>query len=171
MSDYGLQGCCRDINLAAAQIARKCADEFSTPDHPRFVAGSIGPTSRTTSVATSGEPLSKDLLREAYAEQIQALVDGGVDVLLIETIFDVENARIAIEEAKRIAPQKPIMLSFNVSTVNGQNMLGQNRVVRSKDHLFCWHQLCSRYTSHVTIGTETESVWYPSQSLSQCGYA
>ncbi len=126
MSDYGLQGCCRDINLTAAQIARKCADEISTPDHPRFVAGSIGPTSRTTSVATSGEPLSKDLLREAYAEQIQALVDGGVDVLLIETIFDVENARIAIEEAKRIAPQKPIMLSFNVSTVNGQNMLGQN---------------------------------------------
>ena len=65
-------------------------------------------------------------LREAYAEQIQALSDGGVDALLIETIFDVENARIAIEEARRIAPQLPIMLSFSVSTPDGHNMLGQD---------------------------------------------
>ena len=126
MGDYSLQEHCRDINLAAAQIARQCADEFSTPEHPRFVAGSIGPTSRTTSVATSGMPLDKEVLRTAYAEQIAALVDGGVDALLIETIFDVENARIAIEEAKRIAPSIPLLLSFSVSTANGHNMLGQN---------------------------------------------
>ena len=126
MGDYGLQDYCRDINLAAALIARQCAMEFSTPEHPRFVAGSIGPTSRTTSVATSGELLDKEVLRAAYAEQIQALVDGGVDALLIETIFDVENARIAIEEAKRIAPNAPLLLSFSVSTANGHNMLGQN---------------------------------------------
>ena len=126
MGDYGLQDYCRDINLAAAQIASQCATAFSTPEHPRFVAGSIGPTSRTTSVATSGEPLDKEVLRAAYAEQIQALVDGGVDALLIETIFDVENARIAIEEAKRIAPNAPLLLSFSVSTANGHNMLGQN---------------------------------------------
>ena len=126
MSDYGLQDYCRDINLAAVKIARQCADEFRTSDKPRYVAGSIGPTNRTTSVATSGEPLDKELLREAYTEQIQALVDGGVDVLLIETIFDVENARIAIEVAKRIAPELPIMLSFSVSTPDGHNMLGQN---------------------------------------------
>ena len=126
MSDYGLQDDCRDINLAAVKIARQCADEFSTSDKPRYVVGSIGPTNRTTSVTTSGEPLSKELLRDAYTEQIQALVDGGVDALLIETIFDVENARIAIEVAKRIAPELPIMLSFSVSTPDGHNMLGQN---------------------------------------------
>ena len=126
MGDYGMQDYCRDINLAAARLARECADEFSSSDKPRYVAGSIGPTSRTTSVTTSGEPLDKNVLREAYAEQIQALVDGGVDALLIETIFDVENARIAFEEAQRIAPQLPIMLSFSVSTPDGHNMLGQD---------------------------------------------
>ena len=126
LQDYGLQDHVRNINLTAAKIARQCADEFRSSDKPRFVAGSIGPTSRTTSVATSGEPVNKELLRDAYAEQIQALVDGGVDALLIETIFDVENARIAIEEAVRIAPQLPLMLSFSVSTPDGHNMLGQD---------------------------------------------
>ena len=126
MGDYGMQDYCREINLAAARIARQCADEFSSSDHPRYVAGSIGPTSRTTSVATSGEPLDKEVLRQAYAEQIQALTDGGVDALLIETIFDVENARIAIEVAQQVAPQLPVMLSFNVTTADGHNMLGQD---------------------------------------------
>ena len=126
MGDYGMQDYCRAINLAAARIARQCADEFSSSDHPRYVAGSIGPTSRTTSVATSGEPLDKEVLRQAYTEQIQALTDGGVDALLIETIFDVENARIAIEVAQQVAPQLPVMLSFNVTTADGHNMLGQD---------------------------------------------
>ena len=88
--------------------------------------GSIGPTSRTTSVDTSGTPLPKEQLSEAYEEQIKALRDGGVDGLLIETIFDVENARIAIEAAKRIAPDLPLMLSFSVTTPDGHNMLGQS---------------------------------------------
>ena len=128
LQDYGLQEHVRDINLAAAKIARQCADDFCSSDKPRFVAGSIGPTSRTI----LSEKLKGDsekfaaALHEAYAEQIQALVDGGADALLIETIFDVENARIAIEEAKRIAPQLPLMLSFSVSTPDGHNMLGQN---------------------------------------------
>ena len=126
MGDYGMQDYCREINLAAARIAHQCADEFSSSDHPRYVAGSIGPTSRTTSVATSGEPLDKEVLRQAYTEQIQALTDGGVDALLIETIFDVENARIAIEVAQQVAPQLPVMLSFNVTTADGHNMLGQD---------------------------------------------
>jgi corrinoid protein of di/trimethylamine methyltransferase len=92
------------------------------------VAGSIGPTSKTF-VSEEGKDKSEKFaaaLREAYAEQIQALVDGGVDVLLIETIFDTQNARIAFEEAKRIAPDMPIMLSFSVSTPDGHNMLGQD---------------------------------------------
>ena len=128
LADYGLQDYVRDINLAAARLARQCADEFSSSEKPRFVAGSIGPTSRTTSIDTSSEPLSKELLRSAYEEQIQALADGGVDALLIETIFDVENARVAIEAAKTVAPQLPIMLSFSVATPDGYNMLGQNIV-------------------------------------------
>ena len=126
MSDYGLQAYCREINLAAARLARELADEYSTPGKPRYVAGSIGPTNRTTSVATSGQPLSKEALREAYEEQIKALAEGGVDVLLIETIFDVENARIAMEAAQAVAPTLPLMLSFNVTTPDGHNMLGQN---------------------------------------------
>ena len=128
LQDYGLANHVRDINLAAAKIARQCADEFSTPDQPRYVAGSIGPTSRTVSVATSGEPLPKSSLRAAYAEQIEALRDGGVDALLIETIFDVENARIAVETARTIAPNIPMMLSFSIATPDGHNMLGQDIV-------------------------------------------
>ena len=126
MGDYGLAPYCRDINLAAARLARQCADEFSSSDKPRYVAGSIGPTSRTTSIVTSGEPLSEQLLAEAYAEQIQALADGGIDALLIETIFDTNNARIAMEAARQTAPQLPLMLSFSVSTPDGHNMLGQS---------------------------------------------
>ena len=93
MSDFGMQDYCREINLAAVRIAREIADKYSTAEKPRFVAGSIGPTSRTTSITTSGMPLSKEELRKAYEEQIKALAEGGVDLLLIETIFDVENAR------------------------------------------------------------------------------
>ena len=130
MQDYGLQDYCRDINLAAARLARHCADEFSSSDHPRYVAGSIGPTSRTL-ISEEGEVNREHFtaaLRTAYEEQIQALKDGGVDVLLIETIFDTNNARIAIEAAQHIAPELPLMLSFSVSTPDGHNMLGQNIV-------------------------------------------
>ena len=128
MGDYGLADYCRDINLAAARLARECADDYTArnPEKPRFVAGSIGPTSRTTSVTTSGEPLDEQLLREAYTEQIQALADGGVDILLIETIFDIHNAEIALEAANEVAPSLPVMLSFSVSTPDGHNMLGQS---------------------------------------------
>jgi corrinoid protein of di/trimethylamine methyltransferase len=150
MADYGLALQCRDINLAAARLARECADEFSSSDKPRFVAGSIGPTSKTISIddedvmegahdvsaalsgaadptpCSGGVPEGRNLLREAYEEQIQALADGGVDFLLIETIFDVENARIAIDAARKVAPHLPVMLSFSVATPEGHNMLGQN---------------------------------------------
>ena len=130
MGDYGMQEYCREINLAAARLARQCADEFTSSDKPRYVVGSIGPTSRTfVSEEEKGKRAEfAAALHTAYAEQIQALADGGVDALLIETIFDVEIARIAFEEAKRIAPQLPIMLSFSVSTPDGHNMLGQDIV-------------------------------------------
>ncbi len=148
LSDYGLQDHVRDINLAAARIARQCADEFCSSDKPRYVAGSIGPTSRTlvsekvkseesatatpsphgTAEANSSLFTLHSSLKAAYEEQVQALADGGVDLLLIETIFDVDVARIAIEAAHTKAPQLPIMLSFSVSTPDGHNMMGQNIV-------------------------------------------
>jgi corrinoid protein of di/trimethylamine methyltransferase len=133
MGDYGLQDYCREMNLAACTLARAVADEYTAknPDKPRYVVGSVGPTSKTCSMATSGEePLRVDVLRSAYAEQIGALVDGGVDGILIETIFDVKNAEVAIEAAETVMQQKhrelPIMLSFSVATPDGHNMLGQS---------------------------------------------
>ena len=131
LADYGLEDHVRDINLAACLLAREAADDFTTEEKPRYVLGSIGPTSKTTSMSTGKEPaLDKDTLKAAYREQIDALIDGGVDALLIETIFDVENARQAIEAAQETMQQKgkelPIMLSFSVSTPDGHNMLGQS---------------------------------------------
>lgn len=133
LSDYGLQDYSYEINLAATKIARETADSFTalTPGKPRFVIGSVGPTSRTCSMATgSGEPLSTTLLHHAYAEQISALLEGGVDGILIETIFDTLNAKIAIEAAKETMQKRgkevPILLSFSVSTPDGHNMLGQS---------------------------------------------
>jgi len=131
LAGYGLQDHVRDINLAACQLAREAADAFTTDDKPRYVLGSIGPTDKTSSMSTGKEPaLDKNTLKEAYREQIDALIDGGVDALLIETIFDVENARQAIEAAQETMRQKgkelPVMLSFSVSTADGHNMLGQS---------------------------------------------
>lgn len=133
MADFGMQDCCREINLEACRIARETAAEFTqkTPEKPRYVAGSIGPTNKTCSFSTGGEePLNQEILRQAYQEQIDALIDGGVDALLIETIFDTLNAEIAIEAAQTVMQEKqktiPVMLSFNVATPEGKNMFGQD---------------------------------------------
>ena len=131
LADYGLEDHVRDINLAACELARQAAEDYTTEEKPRYVLGSIGPTSKTTSMSTGKEPaLDKNTLKAAYREQIDALIDGGVDALLIETIFDVENARLAIKAAQETMQQKgkelPIMLSFSVSTPDGHNMLGQS---------------------------------------------
>ena len=128
LADYGLESHAREINLAAARLARQCADEFGSAARPRYVAGSIGPTSKTF-VGVEGNEQQASLaarIRQAYEEQIAALSDGGVDILLIETIFDVEVARIAVEAARKVAPGLPIMLSFAVATPDGHNMLGQD---------------------------------------------
>ena len=141
LADYGLEDHVRDINLAACELAREAAEDYTTEEKPRYVLGSIGPTSKTTSMSTGKEPaLDKDTLKAAYREQIDALIDGGVDALLIETIFDVENARQAIEAAQEAMQQKgkelPIMLSFSVSTPDGHNMLGQS-ILDFLDSLSC----------------------------------
>lgn len=137
MADFRLDGICREINLASAGLARELADEYTrkTPWKPRFVAGSMGPTSKTCSLNTeSVQPgwatFSYDILLEAYEEQASALIEGGVDILLIETIFDVKNADAAIKAAvkamRKAGKTLPLMLSFTVKTPDGYNMLGQS---------------------------------------------
>ncbi len=131
MGDYGLAAYCREINLAACRIATEMAQRFSTPEAPRYVVGSVGPTSRISSFATGNSlPLRIDELEDAYEEQMDALLDGGVDAILIETIFDTRNALAALDACRRAMERKgrrlPIMLSFSISTPDGKNMLGQS---------------------------------------------
>src|SRR5574344_1848647 len=135
-ADYNLENYCREINLAGARIARKAADEFSAmnPLKPRFVCGSIGPTNKTCSMSPDvSNPALRSLtyneLFEAYTEQIDALVEGGVDALLIETIFDTLNAKVAIDAACSVMDRRkvslPIMLSVTVSDLAGRTLSGQ----------------------------------------------
>ena len=133
LGDYGLAVEARAINLAACQIARRAANAYTsrTPQQHHYVLGSVGPTSRICSPeAANGNPLSPDLLYEAYLEQMEALIDGCVDAILIETIFDLRNARIAcdaaLEAMNRRGKRLPLMLSFSVATPDGHNMLGQS---------------------------------------------
>ena len=134
MSDYGCEHLCREINLAAARIARQCADAMSTEEKPRFVAGSIGPTNKTCSISPDvNDPAKRgityDELVEAYDEQIEALIEGDVDALLIETIFDTLNAKAAIYAAEqvmeRMGRRLPIMLSVTISDAAGRTLSGQ----------------------------------------------
>lgn len=136
MADYDMQEEVYEVNLQAAQLARRVADSYTalTPDKPRFVAGAIGPTNKTASMSPEVDnPMYRavtfDDLRQAYAQQIEALTLGGVDVLLIETIFDTLNAKAAVfaaaEVAERTGRQLPIMLSVTVSDRAGRTLSGQ----------------------------------------------
>ncbi|MCE5206207.1 MAG: methionine synthase [Porphyromonadaceae bacterium] len=136
MHDYGMSHLVAEINLVAAKVAREAADEYTrlTPQKPRFVAGSIGPTNKTASMSPRVEdPMFRaatfDDFKAAYKEQILALVEGGVDLLLIETIFDTLNAKAAIFAAKEVAAQTgrntPIILSVTISDRAGRTLSGQ----------------------------------------------
>ncbi|MBQ8128238.1 MAG: methionine synthase [Prevotella sp.] len=127
-SDYHLQDYAREINKQGARLACQCADEFSSSDKPRFVAGSVGPTNKTCSMSPDvSDParreLSYDELLSAYIEQMEGLVEGGADLLLIETIFDSLNAKVAIDAASRFG--LPIMLSATISDRAGRTLSGQ----------------------------------------------
>jgi len=133
-ADYGMASHAREMALAGARLARQAADEFSTPEKPRFVAGSIGPTNKTCSMSPDvSNPASRDLtysqLFEAYLEQMDALIEGGVDALLIETIFDSLNSKCAIDAAMTAMQQRgvelPIMLSVTISDLAGRTLSGQ----------------------------------------------
>ena len=133
-ADYHLEDMAYEMALAGARIARQVADDFSTEEKPRFVAGSIGPTNKTCSMSPDvSDPAARDLdydtLLAAYDEQIDALIEGGVDTLLIETIFDSLNAKVAIDAAMRVMERRnqqlPIMLSVTVSDLAGRTLSGQ----------------------------------------------
>ena len=137
MAEYGLQDRICDLNKAAAQVARRAVDQFLRENRnsaPRFVAGSIGPTSRTASMSQDvSSPAARgvtfDQLRAAYSEQIGGLIDGGVDTLLVETIFDTLNAKaalFAVEECfDKIGSRLPVMVSVTITDRSGRTLSGQ----------------------------------------------
>jgi 5-methyltetrahydrofolate--homocysteine methyltransferase len=126
-ADYGLEAAVRDMNLAGARLARQAADEAG---RPAYVAGSVGPLNVTLSLSPRvDDPAYRtvdfDRVYAAYAEQIGALADGGVDLLLIETIFDTLNAKAAIAAARAVAPQLPLWLSVTIVDLSGRTLSGQ----------------------------------------------
>ncbi|MEE2689813.1 MAG: methionine synthase [Pseudomonadota bacterium] len=133
-SDYGTEALVYDINKQAAKIANKAITAFQTEDKPRFVAGALGPTNRTASISPNvNDPgyrnVSFDQLANAYEEAISGLVDGGVDILLIETIFDTLNAKAAIYAAERYfqkwGQRLPVMISGTITDASGRTLSGQ----------------------------------------------
>ena len=133
-ADYQLEDCAREMALEGARIARKEADKYSTDEKPRFVAGSIGPTNKTLSMSPdvsnpAAREITYDELLNAYMEQVDGLIEGGVDALLIETIFDSLNAKCCIDASMRVMQQRgvelPIMLSVTISDLAGRTLSGQ----------------------------------------------
>jgi 5-methyltetrahydrofolate--homocysteine methyltransferase len=135
LADYGLAGMAYEISAAAAAVARKAADGFSTAGKPRFVAGSMGPTAKSASIPPDMNDLSKravtfDELAAAYYDSARGLLDGGADILLIETIFDTLNAKAAIFAVDRLREERqadiPLMLSATIADDSGRVLSGQS---------------------------------------------
>ncbi len=134
MSDYGLESKVYDMNIAAAKIARKATAAFSTEERPRFVAGSLGPTNRTSSLSPdvnnpAFRAVSFDELVDAYHEQVRGLVDGGVDILLPETTFDTLNLKAALFAIQKFFDERgvriPVMASLTITDASGRTLSGQ----------------------------------------------
>lgn len=136
MADYQMESLSAEINLAAAQLARACADEWTarTPERPRYVAGVLGPTNRTASISPDvNDPafrnITFDQLVDAYRESTRALIEGGVDLILIETVFDTLNAKAAIfavqSEFEALGVELPLMISGTITDASGRTLSGQ----------------------------------------------
>ena len=132
--DYGLGAFARELNVAAARLAREACDEYSTPDKPRFVAGALGPTPRTASISPDvNDPAARnvtfDELKAAYYEQASGLLEGGCDLFLVETIFDTLNAKAAIfaldELMEASGERLPVIVSGTVTDASGRILSGQ----------------------------------------------
>ena len=153
MADYGCEHLVREINIAAARLAREACDETEAKDGiKRFVAGSIGPTNKTLSISPKvNDPgfreVDFDTLKEQYREQCEALIEGGVDFLLVETCFDTLNAKaagMAAKEAEAASGRKvPLMMSFTITDMSGRNLSGHTIVA-------FWYSL--RHLKPLTIG-------------------
>jgi 5-methyltetrahydrofolate--homocysteine methyltransferase len=151
-ADYHLAHLAREMNMAAARLAKAACNAISTPEHPRFVAGAIGPTPRTASISPDvNDPGARNTsfeeLRAAYLEQVGGLVEGGADVLLVETIFDTLNAKaaaFAIEECFEATGERlPVMLSCTVTDASGRVLSGQTVAG-------FWHSV--RHVQPLTVG-------------------
>ena len=136
MEDYGMQDLVYELNYESAKIAKRVAEEFTAkePQKPRFVAGSIGPTNKTASMSPDvNDPgfraISFDELRVAYKKQVEALLDGGADLLLVETIFDTLNAKAALFAIEEVKEERnievPIMVSGTITDASGRTLSGQ----------------------------------------------
>ena len=136
MADYGMESLVYDLNYESAKIAKSVADKFtaSEPHKPRFVAGAMGPTNKTASMSPDvNDPgyraISFDELRIAYKQQAEALVDGGVDILLVETIFDTLNAKAALFAIEELKEERdieiPVMVSGTITDASGRTLSGQ----------------------------------------------
>ncbi|HNW63038.1 MAG TPA: homocysteine S-methyltransferase family protein [Piscinibacter sp.] len=132
--DYGLAPLAREMNVAAARLARAACDKYSTPDKPRFVAGALGPTPRTASISPdvndpAARNVSFDELRAAYRDQAEGLLEGGCDLFLVETIFDTLNAKAAIfaldELMEDTGERLPVIISGTVTDASGRILSGQ----------------------------------------------
>ena len=152
-ADYAAEHLVREINIASAQIARKAADEYAAKDgRPRFVAGAIGPTNKTLSLSPDvNDPgfreIDFDYLKDVYREQVDALIEGGVDFILIETVFDTLNAKAGImavlDAQAALGSEIPIMVSMTLTDLSGRNLSGHTVEA-------FWHAV--RHAKPVTIG-------------------
>ncbi len=133
-ADYDMQHLVREMNLQSAQLARAACDKFSTPDKPRYVVGALGPTPKTASISpdvndAGARNVTFEELRAAYYEQVEALVEGGSDVLLVETIFDTLNAKAALFAIEEFFEQSgerlPLIISGTVTDASGRILSGQ----------------------------------------------
>jgi len=133
-ADYGMEDLADEMNRAAAAIARDVAEEYATPDKPRFVAGVIGPTNRTASISPDVNDPSKrntsfEELAKAYGDSAAALLDGGVDIILLETIFDTLNAKAGIYAVRKLMRERdvdiPLMISGTITDASGRTLSGQ----------------------------------------------
>ena len=134
MSDYKLERIVQELNIEGARIAREAADEVSTPERPRFVAGALGPTNRTASISPDvSDPgyraITYDEIRTTYREAASALIEGGVDLLLLETVFDTLNAKAALFAFEELFEERgsrlPVMVSGTITDRSGRTLTGQ----------------------------------------------
>jgi len=150
--DYDMQDLAREMNVAAARLARAACDQFSTPDKPRFVVGAIGPTPKTASISPDvNDPGARNItfeqLRAAYHEQASGLIEGGADVLMVETIFDTLNAKAALfaidEVQEETGERLPLIISGTVTDASGRILSGQTVTA-------FWHSV--RHANPLAVG-------------------